>query len=212
LLPINISRFYKLLHLINIFLQIGKTFFTSGSYYIRKYSEVTKNIHHRKEDKKMKKRKKYLIIGAVILSVAVLAGLGISAACGPHGHWQKGFHSRFHSEDIADFVLWKMDRRVKDLDLNETQKQEYAKIKEQVKANLSEVMEERREFHRMMHDEINKENPDVNRVADLAKDRLKDLPDLIGKNLDLIVKFYNMLDESQKAQVLERLRWRMGGA
>lgn len=159
----------------------------------------------------MKKRKKYFIIGAVILSIGILASLGFTAACGPRGHWHKGFHSKFHSEDVADFILWKMDKHMKELNLNETQNQEYDRIKEQVKVSITEAIERRRQFHRMMHEEINKENPDLNNVANLAKERLQKMPDIIGKNLDLFMDFYNrVLTEEQRAKVIEMIRSRFG--
>lgn len=44
----DISSFYRLLHLFNTFLQIGKTFFTGEPYYIHKFSEATKKIHQGK--------------------------------------------------------------------------------------------------------------------------------------------------------------------
>jgi hypothetical protein len=206
----NISSFYKLLHLFNTFLQIGKTFFTKEPYYICKLREVTKKIHHRKEDKKMKRRKKYFIIGAVILSLAILGGLGVTMAYGPHGSWHKGFHHRFHSQDFTDFILWRMDRHAKELNLNETQMQEYEKIKGLIRANITAAIEEKKEFHKIMHEEINSSNPNINNVANLVKDQLKNMPNLIGKNLDLFVEFYNVLDENQKARVIEMIRWRMG--
>ena len=157
----------------------------------------------------MKKRKKYFIIGAVILSIGILASLGFTAACGPRGHWHKGFHSKFHSEDVADFILWKMDKHMKELNLNETQNLEYDRIKEQVKVSITEAIERRREFHRMMHEEINKENPDLNNVANLARERLQKMPDIIGKNLDLFMDFYNrVLTEEQRAKVIEMIRSR----
>ncbi len=159
----------------------------------------------------MKKRRKYFIIGAVILSIGILASFGFTAACGLHGSWGKGFHSRFHSEDIADFISWKMDRHVKDLNLDDAQKQEYEKIKDQVKASITEAIERRREFHRMMHEEINKENPDLNNVANLARERLQKMPDIIGKNLDLFMDFYNrVLTDEQRAKVIEIIRSRIG--
>jgi len=209
-LPIHISSFYSLLHLFNTFLQNGKTFFTSEHYYIDKFSEVTKKMRHRKEDKKMKNRKKYIIIGAVILFIGILAGLGVTVACGPNGNWHKGFHSRFHCGDVTDFVLWKMDKHVKDLNLNEEQKQEYDRVRGQIKTSITEAMEKRKEFHGIVEAELSKENPDLKSLADLIKKRLVKMPGLIGEPLDLFVEFYNILDENQKAKVIERLRWRMG--
>jgi Spy/CpxP family protein refolding chaperone len=159
----------------------------------------------------MKKRKKYLIVGTVILSLLVLTGLGFTAACAPHGRWHKGYHHGFHSDDVADFILWKMDRHVKELNLNETQMQQYEEIKGQVKAGITGAMERRREFHSIMHEEINKDNPDLNNVANLAKERLQKMPDIIGKNLDLFMDFYNrVLTDEQRAKVIEMIRSRIG--
>jgi hypothetical protein len=159
----------------------------------------------------MRKRKKYFIIGAVILSIGILASLGFTMACGPHGRWHKGYHHGFHSEDVADFISWKMDRHVKDLNLNETQKQEYENLKEQVTVSITEAMERRREFHRMMHEEINKESPNLNNVANLARERLQKMPDIIGKNLDLFMDFYNrVLTDEQRTKVIEMIRSRFG--
>ncbi len=158
----------------------------------------------------MKIRKKYLIIGGVILFVGILAGLGATVASGPHSAWGWGFHSRFHSEDIADFISWKMDKHVEELNLNEGQMQEYEKIRVEVMANIIEAVEEKKEIHRIIHEEMSKDKPDMNAMANLMKERMKNIPDLIGKNLDLFLKFYGTLDEEQKARVIEMFRWRMG--
>ena len=159
----------------------------------------------------MKKRKNVFIIAAVILSIGILASLGFTAACGPRSHWHKGFHSKFPSEDMADFILWKMDKHVKELNLNDTQNQEYDQLKEQIKASITEAIERRRAFHRMMYEEINRESPDLNNVANLARDRLQKMPDIIGKNLDLFMDFYNrVLTDEQRAKVIEMIRSRFG--
>jgi hypothetical protein len=60
LLPINISCFYTLLHLFNTFLQIGKTFFTSKPYYIRKIRAVGKKNTPQKGGQENEKKKKVL--------------------------------------------------------------------------------------------------------------------------------------------------------
>ncbi len=157
----------------------------------------------------MKKRKKYLIVGGVILSLLVLAGFGFTSACGPHGRWHKGHHHGFHGEDVADFISWKMDKHVKDLNLDDTQRQEYENIKAEVKANIAKAMERRREFHTILHDEIIKESPDLNHVVKLAKERLEKMPDMIGENLDLFMDFYNrVLTGEQRKLVIERIRER----
>ena len=159
----------------------------------------------------MKKRNKYLIVGIVILSLVVIMGLGFTAACGPHGRWHKGYHRGFHSDDVADFISWKMDKHVKELNLNDSQMQQYEEIKGQVKTNITAALERRRGFHDMVHNEMSKENPDLNALAVEVKKRLETMPEIIGENIDLFLKLYNdVLDPEQKAQLIEMFRSRMG--
>ena len=166
----------------------------------------------------MSTRKK-IIIGALILTLAIVVGIGATIAYGPKGSWARGFGPGFHSmgchpgphgEDIADFILWKMDRHVKGLNLNDAQKKEYEKSKEEIRAAVAETMERKKDFHRIVHDEMDKENPDINALAGLMKERAQNIPDMVSKPIDLFVNFYNLLDESQKAKVIERFRARMG--
>ncbi len=158
----------------------------------------------------MKKRKKCIVIGTVILVLLVLMGMGVTAAFGPHGRWHKGHHHGFHSDDVADFILWKMDRHVKELNLNEAQMQQYEEIKDQVKANITAAMERRREFHGMVHNEMIKENPDLNALTVEVKKRLETIPEVSGENIDLFLMLYNVLNPEQKAQLIEMFRYRMG--
>jgi Spy/CpxP family protein refolding chaperone len=170
-----------------------------------------------KEDKKMTKKKK-IVIGALVLSLAVAAGIGAVAVRGPNGAWGKAFHPGFHrtgfhhglhSEDVADFVIWKMDKHMKELNLNEPQKQEYEKAKEEIRKSIADVVSRRMEFHGIVRDEMSRENPDVNSLGSLVKERANHIPDMVSKHVDLFLNLYNMLDEDQKARVIEMFRSRM---
>lgn len=164
-------------------------------------------------------RRKKIIIGALILTLAVVVGIGATMAYGPRGSWARGFppgfhgmgcHPGNHGQDIADFIMWKMDRHVKDLNLNETQKNEYEKIKEEIKAGIADAIEKRKDFHGIVHAEMSKENPDIPALAGLMKERAQNIPDMVSKPIDLFVDFYSLLDENQKAQVIAMFRARMG--
>ena len=164
-------------------------------------------------------RRKKTIIGALILSLAVLVGIGATMAYGPRGSWARGFAPGFHGmgchpgphgEDIADFIMWKMDRHVKDLNLNEAQKKEYEKIKEETRAGIADAIEKRKEFRGIVQAEMNKENPDMNALAGLIKERAQNIPNMVSKPIDLFVGFYNLLDADQQARVIEMFRLRMG--
>ena len=168
----------------------------------------------------MSTRKK-IIIGALILTLAIVVGIGATMAYGPKGSWARSFPPGFHGmgchpgphgEDIADFILWKMDRHVKELNLNDVQKKEYEKSKEEIRAGIAQAIERKKDFHRIVHEEMDKENPDINALAGLMKERAQNIPDMVSKPIDLFVNFYNLLDENQKARVIEMFRSRMGSA
>ena len=168
----------------------------------------------------MSKRKK-MIIGGLILTLAVVVSIGATTVCGSRGSWARGFGPGFHGmgchpgpqgEDMADFILWKMDRHVKELNLNDTQKREYEKSKEQIRAGIAEAIERKKDFRRIVHEEMGKENPDINALAGLMKERAQNIPDMVSKPIDLFVNFYTLLDENQKAKVIEMFRARMGSA
>ena len=164
-------------------------------------------------------KKKKIIMGALILTLAIVVGIGATIAYGPKGSWARGFPPSFHGmgchpgphgEDIADFILWKMDRHVKELNLNNDQKKEYEKSKEEIRAGIAQAIERKKDFHRVVHEEMDKENPDINALAGLMKERAQNIPDMVSRPIDLFVNFYNFLDDSQKAKVIEMFRARMG--
>jgi hypothetical protein len=164
-------------------------------------------------------RRKKIITVTLILTLAIAAGIGASIAYGPKGSWARGFAPGFHGmgchpgphgEDIADFILWKMDRHVKELNLTDAQKKEYEKSKEEIRTGITEAIERKKDFHRIVREEMDKENPDINALAGLMKDRAQNIPDMVSKPIDLFVNLYNLLDESQKAKVIEMFRARMG--
>ena len=166
----------------------------------------------------MKSRKKYFIIGAAILLIALLAGVSFIAACGPPGFGDmgphrmfcgEGSHPRFFGKDFSEFILARIDSRVEDLDLSETQIEEYGEIRQKVKGKFVFAMEKRREFFRELRDEINEDNPDMDALAGRIKLHLGKMEDFMSGNLDLLMEFYNILDEDQKARVIEKMREKM---
>jgi hypothetical protein len=168
----------------------------------------------------MKNGKKVIVTGATILALVVVA-IGVTKASGLKGPWGSGFqpcshgagmHSNLHGGDIADFAMWKLDRHVKELNLNETQTQEYEKVKEVIKRSILEARQGRSEFHQLVRVEIDKESPDMNALVGLIKERVKHIPEMVSKPADLFLNFFNTLDADQKARVVEMIRWRLGPA
>lgn len=154
----------------------------------------------------MKLRKRSLIIGGIALLVAGVLFIGLLTGCRPFpGH---GPH-RFCKKDFSEHVLKRMDKKVSKLDLSEDQHEKYMEIRQRVAADLAEGMEQKRQLHFEFQSEINKEEPDINIIVDLVKDQLRDMPDVMEKQLDYFVEFYNILDEDQKAELIQKFQKKM---
>lgn len=145
----------------------------------------------------MRLQRKSIIVGVIVLSVALVGG------CGAY------IRHRFYHRDISKHVLKRWDRHVAKLDLSEAQREGYEEIRQKVQASLREARYGREELFQELRSEIDRENPDLNRMVDLVKERVEAMPSLANENLDRFVEFYNLLDDDQQAQVIEMIRKRM---
>ena len=167
----------------------------------------------------MKKRKKtYFIIGGIVLLIMLITGYGLFATCGPWGGSHCGFHPRFHgrgfhpgfnNKEFAEFILWRLDKKVVELDLTDAQKEKYEVIKGNIQTQLEEGMADRKRMIEEFHAEINKEDPDVKALAETIKRKIEGISGFMEENLDLFVEFYEALDDAQKDRVIDAIRDRM---
>ena len=157
----------------------------------------------------MKSKKRYVIMGSAVLLVIFIMGSGFLAMGGPSGFYGKGFHHRFHGRDFSKHVLERLDGKVEDLNLSETQQVKYEEIRDKIAADMSNMMENRKNFFTELKEEMNQENPDIEKIAELLKEKLEQMPVKIGAHLDHFVEFYNILDEEQKGRMIERFREKM---
>ncbi len=166
----------------------------------------------------MKTRNKILIGSGVVFLVLVITGYGLVSAyrpwmgsCGgfyPRFHG-RGIHSGAHHQDMADFILWKMDKKAKELNLTAAQKAKYEAIRGNFKGHLFEFHTEHQKMKDQFHQEINKENPDIKWLITSTKTKLNELSGFMNKNLDLLLDFYGSLDNRQKAMINNEIRERM---
>jgi len=166
----------------------------------------------------MKTRNKIFLGSGVVLLIVLLTGFGLVTAWGPGrcfdrgfhpGFHGKGFHPGFHDKDISDFVLWRMDKKVKKLNLSDAQKEKYDEIRASIVSRLSEGMDDRKRMIEEFHTEMDKDNPDIAALAESVKKKIKDVSGFVEENLDLFVEFYNSLDDDQKQRVIDAIRDRM---
>jgi Spy/CpxP family protein refolding chaperone len=132
-------------------------------------------------DEKRERRRKMRIPKESFVVGALILALGVAAGCGRYRHprW-------FHRKDLA--------------------KQE---IRAKIEADLNRARDERNEFFLEIRTEMDRENPDLNRVVSLAKEQVDKIPVTMGEGLDHLLELYNILDEDQKAQLIELMRERI---
>ena len=158
----------------------------------------------------MKLKKKYFVIGAIILVIALVVGCGLFLSCGKQRFCDRGFPPGFHGKGFSEHVLGRLDKKVGKLDLSETQQGKYQEIRNKIEADLVKMKENRKVFFRELQNEFNRENPDVSAIVSLLKERSQRIPGVMEGKLDQFLDFYNILNEDQKAQVINKFREKIG--
>ena len=120
----------------------------------------------------MKTRKRFYIVGGSILLIMLLTGFGLVAALDNSWggfHPMRSFHHGFDKKDIAEFILWRMDKKMKDLNLSGEQQEKYNQIRSNIDKHLTEGMDGRKMMINTFHGEMSKEDPDVRLLVDMIK-------------------------------------------
>jgi hypothetical protein len=174
--------------------------------------------HNVKKGLKMKTRNKVFIGSGIGFLVLVVAGYGLVSAYGPWSNscgpfyprfHDRGFHSKAFHKDMAEFILWRMDKKVRELNLSVSQKTKYEAIRENFKVHFTEFQTEHQKMKDQLHKELSKENPDVKMLIESAKTKLNEVSGFMNKNLDLLLDFYGSLDNHQKAMINDEIKERM---
>ena len=163
----------------------------------------------------MKIQKKHVVIGLIVLFVTIFMGFGLmaigEARRGCYGHFPmrfhgRGIHARHLGNDSPEHMLSFLDKRIEFLDLNKTQEKKYEEIRDKIKSHFSERMKDRKAFAERLREEINRENPDIDLIADLVKKRNQTMSRSMDEGLKYFVEFYKQLDDNQKRLIIERFR------
>ena len=153
----------------------------------------------------MGKRKKYFIVGSIVLLIALFTAFGLVACRGFH----RGFHPGLRHKDFPEFVLWRLDKRVEGLNLSEAQKGKYKEMKGKIETRLKEHREDRKKWMEGLQAAMNKEDPDVKALSESVKKRIERFSGFMEGNLDLFVQFYETLDQEQKEKIMAKIREKM---
>jgi len=164
----------------------------------------------------MTKKKKTIAVASISLLVIMVSVFGfvmITGACGPYGDPGMGFN-RFHKrgmppfmhKEIGNFMLWRMDKEIKPLDLSETQQKQYDNLRSKLEAFMDNGLKTRMEFKQHTMAEFDKENPDLAVISGKFKADIELMSDSLSENLALFTSFYNSLDDKQKRIITEKIK------
>ena len=157
----------------------------------------------------MRKRKKYFIVGSIVPLIMLFTGFGLVAARGPCRSFHRGFHPGRHNKDFSEFILWRLDKRVEELNLSEAQKGKYEEMKGKLETRLKEHRDDRKRWMQELQTAIDQQDPDVRVLSESLKKRIKHFSGFMEGNLDLFVEFYEILDKAQKDRIMATIREKM---
>ena len=140
-------------------------------------------------------RKRKIIIGTVIVLFLVMgiAGIGIAKGHGKH----RGGH------DPMRFILGKV---AKDLNLNEQQKAEVEKIKNEIKAKKDAMRESRKSDANEMENMFRGDSFDKQKALDLDKKRTAEREEMKTFMVDQLAKFHAILTTEQRNKAADKMK------
>lgn len=154
----------------------------------------------------MNTQKRYYSMGVAAMVIALFGGSVLFSSCGYHRFPHRGFYHKHHGKDFSEYVLKRMDKKVKKLELSEAQQKQYEEIRRNIEDDMNEMADNHRDLFRELKRELDREKPDMNAMSALMKERVKRMPSKMEESIDHFMDFYNLLDDNQKAQIIDELR------
>ncbi len=140
---------------------------------------------------KKRKGKKVLISFLVFFLIVAVAGIGFAKKMG-----------RMHDGPLG-FMIEKM---TKDLDLNADQKSQVDKIKDEIKAKMDANKQDHKQSAEDFSNMFRQNTLDKQQVLDLESKREKDREDMKSFMVDELIKFHDLLTQSQRDKVADKIK------
>ncbi|MCP4021542.1 MAG: hypothetical protein GY729_06855 [Desulfobacteraceae bacterium] len=166
----------------------------------------------------MTKNKKYFAISlAAFLIIAISGGffVVITGANMPgnnqypffgHGCFAKKRMPHFMQREIGEFVLWRMDKKITKLGLNENQKAHYDQFRSKLHQTMEQGINTRLAVKSKFRLELESTEPDLEKMVSEIQKNLGIISNNIQDNLTLFNMFYNSLDDEQKKMITDVLK------
>jgi len=148
------------------------------------------------ENKKSKKSRKTIIVSVVLVLVIVtgIAGLGFA----------KGFYDKHRPHGPLGMI---MEMAVKDLDLTDQQKNEVAKIKEEIQLKMdSKQKPDRKKDMDEMMEMFRGSTFDKQKALDMMKQKDAERDEMRNFMLDQTAKFHAILTPDQRNKAVDKMK------
>lgn len=163
------------------------------------------------------KKKTIIIISISVFALGLVGGFFAisSVACSfSPGSGSKSFRHRqmppFVREEIGSFILWRLDKGAKGLDLKDDQQQAYEQLRASLEESLQAGMQKRGELKQLAHDQLENDAFDVTVLTQSIMTHTDNLSAMVNNNLTLFNVFYATLDPDQQeminAKIKEKIR------
>ena len=139
--------------------------------------------------------KRKFLIGVLLIFFIVAGVVGISVA--------KNKADKFREHGPFGFI---MEKIVKDLDLNDQQKKEVEKIRDEVKAKMEEKKKDRSNDMEQMEQMFRADNFDKQKALDIAKQHDADREEMRSFFIDEMAKFHSILTPEQRNKAADKMK------
>jgi Spy/CpxP family protein refolding chaperone len=131
-----------------------------------------------------------------VLMITIPLGL-VVLLVGGHFAYSRGFRGH-HGEWAKDFLFYKLDQVSKELNLDSAQQAQMDTLKQDLSTMMEQRRAKRQEVHKLVHDELKKDNPDIRKVQPLIDQQIDDMAQNAHQLVGRISDFYSQLKPEQK--------------
>ena len=121
-----------------------------------------------------------------------------------------GCHSRRFGSDYPQAMLEHIDDEVEDLQLTAEQDDQYQALRARLETDLLGQKATHDQFRQSMKALIEQETTGVKEITANLRTKIKDVPAMADLYMDYIDEFYDILDDQQKATVMDEVRKKSG--
>ncbi len=155
----------------------------------------------------MTRKKKIIIITSVLITIAsIFSFVIVAGAFGPRHSFHKRGMPHFMKKEISEFVLWKLDKNSKELNLTNAQQKKYNDFRAALEQTINTGMDTKLEFKKQTMTELNKETPDLSSLSTGLQSHIEQMLSQLSENLKQFNTFYNSLNADQKKQITDHIK------